>query len=416
MADEKFIFTPGAKKRIGIMAMAGVVLLVIGVLMLVFGGHHAESETAEAAHQSFHWSKRVWVNLWINNMYFVGIAIIGVFFVALQYVAQAGWSAAFQRVPEAFGSWLPLSGVLILGIFLIANHDLFHWTHKYLYDENDTRYDAIIAGKEGYLNYWFYLGRMIAYFVLWYWFYRIIRKQSLLEDIHGGTHYYHKMVKFSAIFIVIFAITSSTAAWDWIMSIDTHWFSTMFGWYIFSSWFVTGLAAITLAVVLLKEQGYLPMVNANHLHDLGKFIFAFSIFWTYIWFSQFLLIYYANIPEEAVYFLERMASDYYGPIFYINLLLNFAFPFLLLMTRDAKRHVIFLKIVCAVVLIGHWFDFYLMITPGTLAKNGGFGFLEIGITLVYSAAFIFVVLLNLSKASLVPKNHPMLQESIHHHI
>lgn len=420
MAEEKFIFTSAAKKKIGIMAIAGAVILVIGLLMLIFGGHHGdahvEGEAAEAAHQGFHWSKRVFANLWINNIYFTGIAIIGVFFVALQYVAEAGWSAALKRVPEAFGAWLPIAGILMLAVFLIASHDLFHWTHEYLYDENDPRYDKIIAGKSGFLNFWFYLGRMIAYFVLWYMFYRIIRKLSLEEDLHGGTAYYHRMVKYSAIFIVIFAITSSTSAWDWVMSIDTHWFSTMFGWYVFASWFVAGLAAITLTVVLLKEQGYLKMVNSNHLHDMGKFIFAFSIFWTYIWFSQFLLIYYANIPEESIYFIERLNSDHYAPIFYINLLLNFLFPFLLLMTRDAKRHAIFLKMVCIIVLIGHWFDFYLMITPGTLADNGGFGFLEIGMALVYGAAFIFVMLGSLAKAPLVAKNHPMLEESIHHHI
>lgn len=413
MADEKFIFTSGAKKKLGIMALVGVVLLVIGIFMVGSGGHHAEGETVEHA---FHWSKRVWADLWINNMFFVGLSIIGVFFVALQYVAQAGWGTAILRVPDAFGTWLPFAGILTLLVFLVANHDLFHWTHEYLYDQNDPRYDPVIAGKEGYLNFWFYLARMIAYFVLWYVFFRLIRKQSLLEDLHGGTAYYHKMVKLSAIFIVIFALSSSTAAWDWVMSIDTHWYSTMFGWYVFASWFVSGLAAITLALALLKENGYLPQVNSNHLHNMGLYIFAFSIFWTYIWFAQFLLIYYANIPEEAVYFFERLGSDHYGPVFYANLFMNFVFPFLLLMTRDSKRQLVFLKIVCVIVLVGHWLDFYLMIAPGTLKTNGGLGFLEVGITLVYAAAFIFVVLMNLAKVPLVPKNHPMLEESVHHHV
>src|SRR5690606_34506629 len=216
--------------------------------------------------------------------------------------------------------------------------------------------------------------------------------------------------------IIIFAVTSSTSAWDWVLSIDTHWFSTMFGWYVFSSWFVSGLAAITLLVVLLKEAGYLKMVNSNHLHDLGKFVFAFSIFWAYIWFSQFLLIYYANIPEESIYFLERLSSDHYSMVFFVNLILNFFFPFLVLMTRDAKRQMIFLKIVCVVVLAGHWLDFYLMVTPGVLTVNGGFGFIEIGLALIYFSAFVFTVLTSLAKAPLVAKNHPMLEESIHHHI
>ena len=158
------------------------------------------------------------------------------------------------------------------------------------------------------------------------------------------------------------------------------------------------------------------MVTAEHLHDLGKFVFAFSIFWTYIWFSQFLLIYYANIPEESIYFVERLQSDHYAPVFFLNLILNFFFPFLVLMTRDSKRHGVFLKIVCGVILFGHWLDFYLMITPGTLQHNGGFGLLEVGTMLVYAAAFLFVVLNGLTKSALVPKNHPMLQESLHHHV
>jgi hypothetical protein len=200
------------------------------------------------------------------------------------------------------------------------------------------------------------------------------------------------------------------------MSIDTHWFSTMFGWYVFASWFVTGLAAITLVAVLLKENGYLSAVNENHFHDLGKFMFGFSVFWTYIWFSQFLLIYYANIPEETVYFWERLNSDHYSKFFFINLFLNFFFPFLLFMTRDSKRKLIMLKLVSVIILIGHWSDFYLMITPGTLKEHGGLGFLEIGTALIYLAVFLFVVLNGLSKMPLIAKNHPMLEESLHHNI
>jgi hypothetical protein len=188
----------------------------------------------------------------------------------------------------------------------------------------------------------------------------------------------------------------------------------MFGWYVFASWFVAGLAGMTFLISVLKDAGYLKIVNENHLHDMAKFVFAFSIFWTYIWLSQFLLIYYANIPEEGIYFLERLTSDYYGKIIFINLFLNFAFPFLALMTRNAKRKTIILKIVCIVVLIGHWSDFYLMITPGTLKEHGTFGFLEIGTALMYAALFGFVVLSTLAKKPLIAKNHPMIEECVHH--
>ncbi|MDZ7646311.1 MAG: hypothetical protein U5K54_03500 [Cytophagales bacterium] len=152
------------------------------------------------------------------------------------------------------------------------------------------------------------------------------------------------------------------------------------------------------------------------MHDLGKFIFAFSIFWTYIWFSQFMLIYYANIPEETVYFIERIKNAPYSWIFYLNLILNFVLPFLLLMTRDAKRQMSMLAVVCPIVIVGHWFDFYNMVTPGVMQHDGGLGLLEVGLALIFFALFLFVTLSALSKMPLVAKNHPMMEESLNHHI
>ncbi|EMR03035.1 hypothetical protein [Cesiribacter andamanensis] len=462
--EERYRFTAGLKKVLGILLVVGVVLLAVGLFFGISGSgahHHAEDSlespieaaespvdgavgaqsgaletlpgqggedsahprasgnpTADAAHDDAPvWRKQLFSNIWINNVFFTGLAIIGLFFVAIQYAAQAGWSASIIRVPLAMASWLPIAGVLMLVTWLIASHDLFHWTHESLYDVNNPdTYDPIIDGKKGYLNPVFYLARMVIFFAIWILFFFLIRRTSMEEDLHGGTSYWYKLRKHSAIFLVLFAVSSSMAAWDWVMSIDPHWFSTLFGWYVFASWWVSGLAAITLIVIFLREAGYMKIVNSNHLHDLGKFIFAFSIFWTYLWFSQFLLIYYANIPEESIYYIERLTSDYYSPVFFINLILNFFFPFLVLMTRDAKRHTIFLKIVCAVVLFGHWLDFYLMVTPGVMKDFGGFGLIEVGLILIYASAFGFVVMTSLSKMGLIPKHHPMLQESIHHHI
>ena len=188
------------------------------------------------------------------------------------------------------------------------------------------------------------------------------------------------------------------------------------GWYVFASWWVTGLAMITLIVGALKEAGYLKVVNANHIHDLGKFVFAFSIFWTYIWFSQFMLIFYANIPEETVYFVQRQNVSPYSWIFFANLILNFALPFLLLMMRDSKRQIGMLKVVCPIIIVGHWLDYYLMVTPGVMKNHGGLGLLEIGMGLIFLALFLLVTLSSLSKIPLVGKNHPMLKESLGHHI
>ncbi len=419
--DQKFDFSAGIKKTVITVGVVGAVLLLIGILFGIFGGHAHEGEVGDHA---FHWSQRLYANLWINNVYFTGIAIIGVFFFAIQYAAQAGWSAPLVRLMISFGHWLPIAAVLMLGTFFIANHDLFHWTHSYVYEKGTETYDRIIDGK-GAFFFWplekgtfpiFFIVRMVLFFGFWVFFFNKLKNLSEQEDLNGGTSYWYALRKWSAIFLVFFAVSSSMSAWDWVMSIDTHWFSTLFGWYVFSSWFVAGLSAITLFTLFLKDMGYLGMVNQNHIHDMGKFVFAFSIFWTYIWFSQFLLIYYANIPEESVYFIERLSSDVYGSFIYVNIGLNFVLPFFVLMTRDAKRHGVFLKLVCTLILFGHWIDFFLMVQPGTLGHNGGIGLMEIGLLLVYASAFVLVVLTNLAKGNLIAKNHPMLAESLHHHI
>ncbi|MDX2303010.1 MAG: quinol:cytochrome C oxidoreductase [Microscillaceae bacterium] len=425
LADEKtqYEFTPALKNKLIIAGGVGLAMVVVGILLWMLGiglggehgGTHGESHAlAGGGGEEFHWSKRLWANLWLCTVYFNGIALVGVFFVAVNYVAWAGWSALIKRVPEAFGYFLPFTGITLLALFFIAGGDLFHWTHA-----DAVAHDPILKGKTPYLNTPFFLIRMLLYFVLWYGLFRFLRKLSLDEDkITDYKGYlknptiYNKMVYYSAVFVVVFAVTTSTSAWDWVMSIDAHWFSTMFGWYNFASIFVAGLATTTLAVVYLKEAGYFKLVSEHHLHDLGKFMFAFSIFWTYIWFSQFLLIYYAHIPEETIYFQPRLFGHYRG-IFFLNIIINFAFPFLALMTKESKRTMSFLKIVAFAILIGHYLDFYMMIMPGTVGDHAGFGLVEFGCILIFASAFIYVFANSLSKAPLIAKNHPFIQESAH---
>jgi hypothetical protein len=366
----------------------------------------------------------------MNNTYFIGFGIIGLFFVAIQYAAMAGWSAGVKRIALAFGSWIPYIGLLTIVLFFVVQGDVFHWTHHDLYEEKlsdgsaNPDFDKLIAGKAPFFFFplaggtfpLFFILRMVLFFGLWFVFYRAMYRNMVDEDLNGTTAYWYKNRGTATWFLLFFAVSSSICAWDWVMSIDTHWFSTMFGWYVFASWWVTGLAAITLVAAYLKDAGYLKVVNSNHLHDLGKFVFAFSIFWTYIWFGQYLLIWYANIPEETVYFIERLETSPYSWIFYLNLILNFVLPFLLLMTRDAKRQISTLKLVCPIIIVGHWFDFYNMVTPGVMHQDGAVGFLEIGIALIYAAVLLMVVLGSLGKLPLYGKNDPMLEESLHHHI
>ena len=429
--DERFVFSDKAKKNIFIVLLLGIIFFAIGVAMNAFGGGAGEQHAlaygdphatvATGEHHGVSWTTRLIADLWINNIFFLGISIIGVFFVAIQSAAHVGWSAAIRRVPEAFGAFLPFMGIMMIIVFAIGGHDIFHWTHHALFEEKladgtpNPEYDEIIAGKAGFLNpIFFYV--TLGFIFVWWAFWMAIRKNSIAEDLEGGTARFWKIKTLATLFIIVLAITSSIGAWMWVMSIDTHWFSTMFGWYMFASWHVSGLATIALVIMFLKGGGYLKMVNENHLHDLGKFIFAFSIFWSYVWFAQFLLIYYANIPEETAYFIDRLSNETYSKIFFVNIFLNFIFPFFGLMTRDAKRKTILLKIVCFGVLAGHWIDFYQMITPGVLKGEGTIGFMEIGLLMIYAAALAFTIGVNLAKAPLVAKNHPMLQESLNHHI
>ncbi|MEH0154341.1 quinol:cytochrome C oxidoreductase [Limibacter armeniacum] len=443
--QEQFSFSGDLKKKILGIGGLGVLVLVIGIVMLMFGGghgheeHHAALEAAAnvasvasdghghaadvAAHAEggehhggFHWTTVLKTNLWMNAVYFIGIALLGFFFFTIQFAANAGWSTPVQRIMLNFGRFIPIGGAILLVAFLIGNHDIFHWTHSYLFDPTSPEFDPVIKGKEGFLNLPFYLVRMVVFVAVWTVFFFMLNKLSTNEDLHvGSTVHFRRTQRISVAFLIFFGVSESIASWDWIMSIDTHWYSTLFGWYCLASWLVTAVSSITLVAVILKEMGYLKIVNENHFHDLGKFIFGFSIFWSYLFLAQFLLIYYANIPEETIYFIERLRSGNYFWIFVTMLLFNFVMPFFIMMTRDAKRKTMFLKIVTVVIIIGHWLDFYLMITPGVLKENGGMTLSAIGMGLVFLSGFAYVIFNGLTKAGLIPQNHPMIEEGIYHH-
>jgi hypothetical protein len=377
-----------------------MVLMAIGLIALIYG-------FSTDAH-------RAWPSLLFNNYFFIGIAVFGVFFVAKQYVSEAGWSIVLKRVPEAVMSALPVMSLIMLFIMFASimhwNH-IYHWLHEGIMDPASDHYDKIIAGKEAYLNGSFFIIRTIIYLLGWNYFAKKLRALSVLEDKVVGTAIHFKSVSTSAWFMVFFAVTSAMASWDWIMSIDPHWFSTIFGWYVFAEWGAIGFTTILLFTLYLKRQGYLEDVNENHIHDLGKWIFAMSLVWTYMWFSQFMLIWYANIPEEVTYFMARLEVENYKFLFWFSMIINFIAPIILLMSRDAKRNNGRLIFVGCVILVGHWINSYLLVTPGTLGKLGHIGFVEIGMGLGFAGLFIYLVLNSLTKQPLETKNHPFLDES-----
>lgn len=353
-----------------------------------------------------------------NNFYFLGLSVAGIIFLALQAVTNASWSVGFRRVPEAMTTFLPIAGVFMILFAVVAYFGHFyHWMHHGITDINSPEYDEIIAKKAGYLNFPFWIVRIVAAIGIWIVFATIIRKNSLLEDEVGGIAILKKNKTMSAMFIVFYAVTWAMFSWDTLMSIDPHWFSTIFWVYQFANIWVSGVSFIAIVVVLLRRAGYFHIINENHLHDLGKLIFAFSIFWTYIWLSQFLLIYYAHIPEETIYYVERFES--YKPFFFLNLALNFVSPFLLLMTRDAKRKENSLILVAAIVMFGHWHDLWLTVMPGAVgheAHSGPIGLAELGGAAFFGGLFMLVVFNNLAKVNLVPVKHPYLKESLYHAI
>ncbi|MNK87171.1 hypothetical protein D3C87_1071010 [compost metagenome] len=399
--SEQFEFT-GKVKTLSIVG------ILIGAAAVAFGFLAGDKVMHE----------RTFANLLLMAYYFACVCMSGTFFLAVQYVAQAGWSASILRVPQAMAKTLPIAAVILVVVITagLFTHNLYHhWNAEGLTDPNSPHYDSIIAGKSVFLNVPFFLGRQVIFLGVYSIFSMLFVKLSYNEDLAGGLNSYRKSFKNACIFLVIYGFTTPVFAFDTVMSLEAHWFSTMFGWYNFAAMWVSSLATIAIILILLRRAGYMQWVNNSHLHNLGQFIFGFSIFWTYVWFAQFLLIYYANMPEETVYFFKRF--EYYKFWFFLNLAMNFLAPVLLLMDRDNKRTDAKLLFVSIVVLLGHWVDYYQMIMPGAVEDgHNGFGIVEIGTAVGFVGLFTFTVLSALSKKPLIAKNHPLLQESLHHQL
>jgi len=362
--------------------------------------------------------QRILANGLVNSFFFFAIGLGALFFLALQYATETAWYVSVKRMIEAVAGYLPV-GILLL-VVVLAIITLTDGAHIYLWmdpaytDPTNHHYDPIIEGKSAYLNKGFFWIRTIAYLAVYYMFYLGFRKRSLEEDRVGGTDIHFTNYKKGATFLVFFAVFSSTQTWDWIMSIDVHWFSTLFGWYVFAGMWCSAMVVIILTTLYLKKLGYLPKVNDSHIHDIGKWVFATSFLWSYLWFSQFMLIWYANMPEEVTYYIARIED--YKVMYFGMFVVNFAFPMLILMSRDAKRNAGILSFVGLIILAGHWMDNYLMITVGSMGPTAKFGLLELGMPILMLGIFIRIILVNLSKAPLSPIHHPYLDESIHHEI
>lgn len=258
---------------------------------------------------------------------------------------------------------LVLIGVIVIGVWGHLHH-LYHWNTPGITDPASPLYDKIIAGKSGFLNPLFFTIGTVGFLAIWYYWAKRLRDNSVLQDEHetASFDYYKRQRKWAASFLPIGGFLSAVFIWLLMMSVDAHWYSTMFAWYSSASLFLAMLSLFIMLVIYLKSLGYMEYVSRDHLHDLGKFLFGISVFWTYLWFDQFMLIWYANIGEETIYFNERM--QYYPVLFWGNLVLNFVTPFLVLMRNDTKRKFGTLFFASLIVFFGHWWDFFYMVKPG----------------------------------------------------
>jgi hypothetical protein len=378
---------------------------------------HASSshqETHDASHDEhlFHQlSNKPWAAFYVAAFFFFMISLGVLAFYAIQRAAQAGWSPVLYRVMEGITAYMLPGGIVIIVILALSG---MHLNHLFIWmDPEVVAHDELIAGKTGYLNVPFFLVRAVLFLLGWTTYRYFSRKFSLAQDQSDNISNHKKNFRISAAFLVFFIYSESVMSWDWIMSIDPHWFSTLFGWYVFASMIVSGVTTIALITIYLKSKGYLEFVNDSHIHDLGKFMFGFSVFWTYLWFSQFMLIWYSNIPEEVTYFMTRI-EDYNLPFFGM-VVMNFIFPLLILMNSDYKRINYFIVMTGIVVILGHYMDVYNMIMPSAVGDQWFIGVAEIGGFLFFLGLFIFIVFSELTKAPLFAKGDPFMGESERFH-
>jgi hypothetical protein len=405
MIKQQFEMPAGYKKWSNALLGIGALVLVLGFIFLGMS-------------KDEHSQTRFWAVLLQNSTFFLLVVNASMFFVCVTTLAMGGWQMAFRRVPEAISTLVPVFSVIallvFLGIIFGHQHHIYHWL-----DKEHVEHDPILKGKSGFLNPTFFLLWTILTLAVWSWVGHKMRQLSKRADEPFNADevkgYMWSNSVWASVFTVFFGLTvASTIPWFWLMSIDAHWFSTMYSWYTFASTFVSGMSLIAIYVVYLKNNDYLEYVNEEHLHDLGKFMFAFSVFWTYLWYSQFMLIWYANIPEETVYFKPRMQGPYRF-IFFLNLIMNFVLPFLLLIRRGSKRNYTTMAVLAVLIILGHWVDFYQMVMPGSLGEHYSLGWFEFGILAFYAGLIMFFVGRSLEKAPLLSKHHPMLKESILHH-
>lgn len=369
--------------------------------------HGADAEQSHLEHVFHQMQNRPWAAFFIAAFFFLMIAVCALVFYAIQWAAQAGWSIVLFRVMESITAYI-LPGSILLFLFLVASG--MHGNHIYVWMSPEAATDEIIQGKVWWLNVSGWLIRSFIYLLVYNVFRYLLRKNSLALDKAGDIKIYKKNFNLAVAFIVIFGIFELFMSFDWLMSLDPHWYSQLYSFYVFASMFVSAITVIAMITIYLRHRGFLPFVNNSHIHDLAKFMFGFSIFWTYFFFDQFMLQWYANLPEEAAYFYPRLIGSYQIP-FIGMLIMNFVFPILLLMNSDYKRIPWFVVLAGIVILFGHYIDIFQLISPATVGDTWFIGIPELASIAFFMGLFIFVIFTSLTKAPLHAKGNPFMEES-----
>jgi hypothetical protein len=376
----------------------GMTLLIVGIILGV------------AAFFVDH--TRAVYNYLIAFTFMISIGVGALFLIALEYIVGADWSVPIRRVVEFFAAIIPLLALLVIPLLLNVG-ELFHWSHSEAVAE-----DEILKAKAPYLNVTFFIIRVFVLIGLWSLFYFFFIRNSKKQDTTKDQKLTTINIRLSAIFIPIFAFTITISAIDWLMSIEPHWFSTIIGVYFFAGTVIAALAAVTLATVLLKENGYLhPAMTNDHLYSLGALLFAFVNFWGYIAFSQYMLIWYADLPEETFWFLQKWEGSW--AIFSIGLIIiKFLVPYITLVSQPSKMDPKKLKFISVWLLFAHLYDLFWFVMPEMEDLSGGYSFSWIDLVFPIAVVGLIILVFNMKakKENLIPIGDPKLKRGLDFHL
>lgn len=405
----KFEF-PSRLKQISLAMIAvGLVLTIVQVFVPWHGhGEHVPGH-----------NPRLYTSILLAVLVFLPLAVGGIYFSALHHASGAAWSVTVRRIAESYFWFLPIVLLALIAVFFGLGDAYHHWVGK-------AETDHLIHWKAPYLNEPFFIGRNLIILALWILFGWLFWKKSVTQDEDGKVSHTKTLIKLSAGFLIVFGLTFSISSWDLSMSLEPHWFSTMWAVYIFAGLALTVFASLILWVNYLKGQGLLgDAVNENHIHDLGKYLWGHTIFWAYIGICQYLLIWYAHIPEETYFYNNRLFNDdmsfnAWSWVSLALLVVRFGIPFFALLKRENKRNLKFLSAIAWLVIAGQILDMYWVAYPaldvsGSTAHFVMFSWQELGPLLALGGAFIFIVGSALSKVNLVPVKDPKLEECLHMH-